>query len=182
MKKFILLLLLISAGVAFSASAKEERLVTFSTTDESYGPQYWIDREAKKFYYDSDSKSDATMLMKNYVKKGNKESFDIYLEMDPSTKFGHVEITIDPNLKKVTDKKVQPMSVTDKYSKQKFYVMTEEQEKATFGKSTGTGGSPAGTSSPADAAKDPKGSITDKAKDKANGLLKKGKNLFKKGK
>ena len=181
MKKTIFMILL-SVGMMVPASAKEERLVTFYANDESYGPQYWIDREAKKFYYDSDSKSDATMLMKNYVKKGNKESFDIYLEMDPSTKFGHVELTIDPTLKVVKDKKVQTMKVTDKYSKLDFFVMTDDQEKATMGKSSGSGGSPAGSGSAKDAVKDPKSSLTDKAKDKADGLLKKGKGLFKKKK
>lgn len=178
MKKIICLVLL-SIGVAFSISAKKERLVTLNPTNEQYGPQFWIDREDQKFYYDSDSEDDATMLMKNYVKKGNKESFDIYLACQPDTKFGHVVLVIDPTLKVVKDKKVQTMKVTDNYYKQDFLVLTEEQEKATMGKSTSMGSSNS-ASSPAEAVENPEATITDKAKDKAKGLLNKGKKLFKK--
>ena len=48
------------------------------------------------------------------------------------------------------------------------------------GKSSDTGGSPSGSEGAS--VKDPKSSLTDKAKDKADGLLKKGKGLFKKKK
>ena len=96
MKKLILLFLLLATVIPY-AQAKKEKLRAYRIQENggqgSYACQFWIDREAMKFYFDSDSEDEANMLIKNYKKTGDKETFDVYPEVDPSVK--HCAITLD---------------------------------------------------------------------------------------
>ena len=136
--------------------------------------QFWIDREAMFFYYDSDSEDDAKMQIKNYKKNGNKETFDIY-QASTGEKWGRVEIVIDPTLeiKQGMDLTKQTMYLKTKYEDQKFAILHGQKQYDEYYEKSGRGG---------DDVKDEiqKKNPLNKAKDKAKGLLNKGKNLFKK--
>lgn len=96
MRKLILLFLLLATDIPY-AQAKKEKLRAYRIQENggqgSFVFQLWIDREAMKFYFDSDSEDEANMLIKNYKKTGDKETFDVYPEVDPSAK--HCAITLD---------------------------------------------------------------------------------------
>ena len=170
MMKRVLFTAMMLMGLCLSASAQKEALFEYTVEGMNFGGRNWIDRSAKMFYFDSDSEDDATMLIKNYKKNGNKEMFDIYMKIDPSTKFQSITIITDPNLKVSKDMNLKTQTITrkgDDYSMTMGF-LTEAQQKEydkLSGKQT--------TSS---------GNAVDKAKEKGKALLNKGKNLFKKKK
>ena len=161
-------------GMCMSASAERILLFTLDIESGMSRMQFWIDREAMFFYYDSDSEDDAKMQIKNYKKNGNKETFDIY-QASTGERWGKVEIIIDPTLeiKKGMDLTKQTMYLKTKYEDQKFAILHgQKQYEQYYGKS-GRGGSDVESEL---SGKNP----LDKAKNKAKGLLNKGKKLFKK--
>lgn len=89
------MLLLFVVAIPY-AQAKREKLMAYHIQENgsqgSYACRFWIDREEMKFYFDSDSEDESNMLIKNYKKTGDKETFDVYPEAAPSTK--HCAITL----------------------------------------------------------------------------------------
>ena len=172
--KRVLFTAMMLVGICLSASAQKEALYYYSVEGMSFKIRNWIDRSAMMFYFDSDSEDEATMLMKNYKKNGNTETFDIYYHMgyNKGKKRGSITIVTDPNLDikaKELDLSKQTVTIKDGTHTFKYYFLTEAQEKI-YNKKIGKGGGSEG------------GSAIDKAKDKAKGLLNKSKNLFKKKK
>ena len=175
MMKRALLSVLMFVGLALSASAQEEGLFYFR---DAKGTQSFmrdfIDRKAMVYRFDGDSEDDCTMEMKNYKKNGNTETFDIYPKFgyEKGKKRGYISITTDPDLVvakgKELDLSKQKVTIKDGSQTRNLYFLTEKQYNKYFGKRGGEGGDSA--------------SPVDKAKDKAKGLLDKGKNLFKKKK
>lgn len=170
--KRALLSILMFMGLALSVFAQKEALYYYSLEGNSFAIREWIDRSAMMYYFDSDSESDAVMMIKNYKKTGNKETFDVYPKAYPDQKRGTITILTDPDFKVSANPDFSKQTITlkvDGYT-QKFGFMTESQRKMydkISGKSSGASDG---------------GSVVDKAKDKAKGLLNKGKNLFKKKK
>lgn len=172
--KRVLFTAMMLVGICLSASAQKEALYYYSVEGMSFKIRNWIDRSAMIFYFDSDSEDEATMLMKNYKKNGNKETFDIY-QASTGEKWGRVEIVIDPTLeiKQGMDLTKQTMYLKTKYEDQKFAILHGQKQYDEYYEKSGRGG---------DDVKDEiqKKNPLNKAKDKAKGLLNKGKNLFKK--
>lgn len=172
--KRIFIVTLMFVGLSVSAFAQKEALYYYNLQTNSFAIRNWIDRSAKMFYFDSDSESDAVMLMKNYKKNGNKETFDVYPKAYPNQKRGTITLITDPDLKVAKELDLSKQTVTesvDGYT-QKFGFLTEKQRKM-YDKLNGNGGG---------GSAEENGNVVDKAKDKAKGLLNKGKNLFKKKK
>ena len=175
--KRVLFTAMMLIGICLSASAQKEALYLYSVEGMSFRIRNWIDRSAMIFYFDSDSEEDATMLMKNYKKNGNKETFDLVVKSgyEKGKNIGSITIVTDPNLKIVPGMNLKTQTVTENVHgyTDKYGFLTEAQRKL-YDKMRGDGGG-------LDAGSDG-GSVVDKAKDKAKGLLNKGKNLFKKKK
>jgi hypothetical protein len=167
MMKRALFATLMLIGIALSASAQKEEIFYYSDTKaESFVAREFIDRSAKTFYFDGDSEDDCVMEIKNYKKNGNTETFDIYVKQGPEKgkKNGSITIVTDPNLEvKKNEANLAKQTITIKSAgyTRKYYFMTEKQNNKFRGKHTNP---------------------IDKAKDKGNGLLDKGKGLFKKNK
>ena len=160
MKRVVLSLILI-LGLSMSLSAKKEAMYAYDTSLADFCGMYWIDREAQLFYFDSDSEDDATMMMKNYKKNGNKETFDIYQKSNPSKKVGSVVLVINPELTAKDDLTSQSLVVKAFGQTYNHGVKTEKQN---------------GNKSKGGDMND----VVDKAKEGAKNLFNKGKNLFKK--
>ena len=160
MKRIFLSLMLI-LGLSMSLSAKKEAMYAYDTSLTNFFGMYWIDRDAQMFYFDSDSEEDATMMIKNYKKNGNKETFDIYPKNNPSKKLGSVVLVINPELTAKDDLSSQSLIVKAYGQTYNHGVKTEKQN----GNKSKGGGSE---------------SVVDKAKEGAKDLFNKGKNLFKK--
>lgn len=173
MKTFLLSTLFL-AGIAMTAAVQKVHLKAYNLDNQQRCGQYWIDRNAQKFYFDSDSEDDATMQMKNYKKTGNKETFDIY-HKGQGEDMGSVELLIDPNLKVVDDLSKQYIIINSKMynGKIRLGVVSEGQKIPGEAKE----GRP-------DKGNTPDANLQEKAegnvKEKAKNLLNKGKNLFKK--
>ena len=173
-KNFILSFLLLTSTLTVSAQMKEVYAYTIADDGgcKSFVTKYMIDRGAKKFRFDSDSEDDAKMLMKNYKKTGNKETFDIYPEMNPGTKLFSVELVVDPEQKTNPNPKHQTLifkkdgKVTERYA-----LKTEEQSN--FGRNSGK---VVKKTNAAQEDANPKEKISDGAKR----MLKKGLGVFKK--
>ena len=177
--KRVLFTAMMLIGLCLSASAQKEALYLFSVEGMDFEMRNWIDRSKKMFYFDSDS-DEGTMLMKNYKKNGNKETFDLYMKFDPSIKFASMTIITDPNLKVAPGMNLKTQTITEKgegYTKTSGF-LTQEQEKMydKVGSKSGGDSASAGSAAPEG------GNAIDKAKAKGKDLLNKGKNLFKKKK
>ena len=143
-------------GVWYNAYADKEH--------KQYSTHYFIDRKAMEFHFDWDS--DNEMLMKNYKKSGNTETFDAYYKDNPNKQFARITLVIDssnPANSNITVKVVEYAS-----NPEHFYL---EEDNSKLGDDAGSGS--VGVTSG-----NPKGSVKDGAKK----LLNKGKNLFKKKK
>lgn len=87
-----------------------------------------------------------------------------------------VELTIDPNLKKVDDLTKQILRVKDKYSDNRFGVKNQEQMDPEGGSTGGVSASGDGVAAPTEE------TVVGKVKGKAGSIIKKGKNWIKKKK
>ena len=131
---------------------------------QHYHTHYIMDRKAMEFHFDWDS--DNEMLMKNYKKSGNTETFDAYYKENPNKLFAHITLVIDsskPVNSNITVKIVEYASNPEHY-------YLEEDNSELGGKA---GGSPVDVSG---------GNAKGSVKNGAKNLLNKGKNLFKKKK
>ena len=158
--KRILFTAMMLIGMCLSASAQEVQMHYFSDSKgENWAIRDFIDRSAKIYRFDGDSEDECTMEMRNY-KKNAKAGYE------KGKKKGHITIVTDPNLDikaKELDLSKQTISITLDSHTMKYYFLTGEQQDKRKGKSAGEGESL---------------NPVDKAKDKAKGLLNKGKNLF----
>lgn len=170
MMKKVLFTATMLIGMCLFASAQEEEMHYFNDSKgESWVIRDFIDRSAKIYRFDGDSEDECTMEMKNYKKNGNKETFDIYVKAgyEKGKKRGSITIVTDPDLDvkaKELDLSKQTVTIKMDSHTMKYYFLTGKQQD----KRKGKGGDSVNP--------------VDKAKDKAKGLLKKGKNLFKKKK
>lgn len=162
MKKFILTALLLVV-VVLSSMAKKEYIHAFTLGTEDWTLNYLIDRSEMMFYFDGEVPEETEMVMKNYKKSGNTETFDIYAKYG-GKKVGSVVLTIDPSLKAKDDLSGQTITVKAHGRTEKYNVMTEKQAGAK------------------DSASGKGENIVDKAKGKTKDLFNKGKDLFKKKK
>ena len=139
---------------------------------------YKIDRSAMKWYFDSDSESDANMLIKDYKKSGNKETFNLVpVESDGTNMTRSVIIVNDDNGIE------QEIQVTvNGYTNGWFMVSRNNPHgKSSSASSSASSSSEASSSVPTNT-EDAKSSRKDKAKGKLNDVAGKAGNLLKKKK
>ena len=160
-------------GMTVNAIAQSTSSVWYNAfTDKehkNYFTHYFMDRKNMEFHFDWDS--DNEMLIKNYVKKGNTETFDTYHKDEPSKKFARIVLVIDdknPENSKIT------INIVEQNAPQENYYIKEEGDK----KSDEKGDIKAPSAPSANEANVDGGPKS--IKDNAKNLLNKGKNLFKK--
>ena len=167
-------------GMTVNAIAQSTSSVWYNAfTDKehkNYFTHYFMDRKNMEFHFDWDS--DNEMLIKNYVKKGNTETFDTYYKDEPSKKFARIVLVIDdknPENSKIT------INIVEQNAPQENYYIKEEGEKKSDEKSDEKGDikAPSAPSAPSANEANVDGG-TKSIKDNAKNLLNKGKNLFKK--
>ena len=171
--KRVLFTVLMLMGLCFSVSAQREEIFYFM---DSKGQQQmvrdFIDRNALTYRFDGDSEDDCIMEMRNYKKKGNTETFDIYVKQgfDKGKKRGHITIVTDPDLVVTKggelDLSKQTAIIKDGSDTKKLFFLTGKQYNKFRGR---RGGDVEEGMNP-----------VEKAKAKGKDLLSKGKNLFKK--
>ena len=160
-------------GMTVNAIAQSTSSVWYNAfTDKehkNYFTHYFMDRKNMEFHFDWDS--DNEMLIKNYVKKGNTETFDTYYKDEPSKKFARIVLVIDdknPENSKIT------INIVEQNAPQENYYIKEKVDE----KSDEKGDIKAPSAPSANGANVDGG--TKSIKDNAKSLLNKGKNLFKK--
>ena len=163
-------------GMTVNAIAQSTSSVWYNAfTDKehkNYFTHYFMDRKNMEFHFDWDS--DNEMLIKNYVKKGNTETFDTYYKDEPSKKFARIVLVIDdknPENSKIT------INIVEQNAPQENYYIKEEGDKKSDEK--GDIKAPSAPSAPSANGANVDGG-TKSIKDNAKNLLNKGKNLFKK--
>ena len=175
MKKLLFYTLFL-LGMTVNAIAQSTSSVWYNAfTDKehkNYFTHYFMDRKNMEFHFDWDS--DNEMLIKNYVKKGNTETFDTYYKDEPSKKFARIVLVIDdknPENSKIT------INIVEQNAPQENYYIKEEGDKKSDEK--GDIKAPSAPSAPSANGANVDGG-TKSIKDNAKNLLNKGKNLFKK--
>ena len=167
-------------GMTVNAIAQSTSSVWYNAfTDKehkNYFTHYFMDRKNMEFHFDWDS--DNEMLIKNYVKKGNTETFDTYYKDEPSKKFARIVLVIDdknPENSKIT------INIVEQNAPQENYYIKEEGDKKSDEKGDEKGDikAPSAPSAPSANEANVDGG-TKSIKDNAKNLLNKGKNLFKK--
>ena len=163
-------------GMTVNAIAQSTSSVWYNAfTDKehkNYFTHYFMDRKNMEFHFDWDS--DNEMLIKNYVKKGNTETFDTYYKDEPSKKFARIVLVIDdknPENSKIT------INIVEQNAPQENYYIKEEGDKKSDEKSDIKAPSAPSANEANEANVD---GGTKSIKDNAKNLLNKGKNLFKK--
>ena len=169
MKRFFITMLL--AVVATSAFAQNwQELFSYDLSSGEYRTYFKIDRDAKFFSFDADG--DQNNPIKNYKKVGNKETFDVYVDFDPSQLCAKVELTLDPALAKTKIK-----STADLAKQQIKVTRIPGNVVETYGiKLKEQGGNYPYHDD------DPTAAATDKVREGATKLLNKGKDLLQKQK
>lgn len=164
-------------GMTVNAIAQSTSSVWYNAfTDKehkNYFTHYFMDRKNMEFHFDWDS--DNEMLIKNYVKKGNTETFDTYYKDEPSKKFARIVLVIDdknPENSKIT------INIVEQNAPQENYYIKEKVDEKSNEKSNEKGDIKAPSAPSANEANVDGG--TKSIKDNAKSLLNKGKNLFKK--
>ena len=163
-------------GMTVNAIAQSTSSVWYNAfTDKehkNYFTHYFMDRKNMEFHFDWDS--DNEMLIKNYVKKGNTETFDTYYKDEPSKKFARIVLVIDdknPENSKIT------INIVEQNAPQENYYIKEKVDE----KSDEKGDIKAPSAPSANGANGANvDGGTKSIKDNAKNLLNKGKNLFKK--
>ena len=163
-------------GMTVNAIAQSTSSVWYNAfTDKAhknYFTHYFMDRKNMEFHFDWDS--DNEMLIKNYVKKGNTETFDTYYKDEPSKKFARIVLVIDdknPENSKIT------INIVEQNAPQENYYIKEKVDEKSDEK--GDIKAPSAPSAPSANEANVDGG-TKSIKDNAKNLLNKGKNLFKK--
>ena len=163
-------------GMTVNAIAQSTSSVWYNAfTDKehkNYFTHYFMDRKNMEFHFDWDS--DNEMLIKNYVKKGNTETFDTYYKDEPSKKFARIVLVIDdknPENSKIT------INIVEQNAPQENYYIKEKVDEKSDEK--GDIKAPSAPSAPSANEANVDGG-TKSIKDNAKSLLNKGKNLFKK--
>ena len=163
-------------GMTVNAIAQSTSSVWYNAfTDKehkNYFTHYFMDRKNMEFHFDWDS--DNEMLIKNYVKKGNTETFDTYYKDEPSKKFARIVLVIDdknPENSKIT------INIVEQNAPQENYYIKEKVDEKSDEK--GDIKAPSAPSAPSANGANVDGG-TKSIKDNAKNLLNTGKNLFKK--
>ena len=163
-------------GMTVNAIAQSTSSVWYNAfTDKehkNYFTHYFMDRKNMEFHFDWDS--DNEMLIKNYVKKGNTETFDTYYKDEPSKKFARIVLVIDdknPENSKIT------INIVEQNAPQENYYIKEKVDEKSDEK--GDIKAPSAPSAPSANGANVDGG-TKSIKDNAKNLLNKGKHLFKK--
>ena len=163
-------------GMTVNAIAQSTSSVWYNAfTDKehkNYFTHYFMDRKNMEFHFDWDS--DNEMLIKNYVKKGNTETFDTYYKDEPSKKFARIVLVIDD--KNPENSKITINIVEQNAPQENYYIKEKVDEK---GDEKGDIKAPSAPSANEANEANVDGG-TKSIKDNAKNLLNKGKNLFKK--
>lgn len=158
-----LFLLSLTLSVVAQTSANRVWYNAYKDKDhKQYFTHYIMDRKAMEFHFDWDS--DNEMVIKNYKKNGNTETFDTYYKDNPSKQFAHIVLVTDATNPANSNITVQMVEYSSK--KESYYIVednTQLKNNSGSGSASGKGGD--GISS---------------VKDGTKNLLNKGKNLFKK--
>ena len=171
--KRVLFTAMMLISLCLSATAQKEGLYYFMDAkgEQSAGREF-IDRKDLVYIFAGDSEDDCTMVMRNYQKNGNTETFDLYIKLGShkGKKRGSGKIVTAPDLvvskgKELDMSKQKATIKSDGYT-YKYFFLTEKQYNKFYGR--GGGGE---NSNP-----------VEKAKEKGKDLLNKGKNLLKKKK
>lgn len=166
MKKYLfstLFLLGMALAVVAQNTGKRVWYNAYKDKDhKQYFTHYIMDRKAMEFHFDWDS--DNEMVIKNYKKNGNTETFDAYYKDNPGKQFAHIVLTTDAANPANASITVQMVEYS---SKKEFYYIVEDNTQL---KNNSDGGS----------ASVKGGGGAASVKDGAKNLLNKGKNLFKK--
>ena len=136
---------------------------------KNYFTHYFMDRKNMEFHFDWDS--DNEMLIKNYVKKGNTETFDTYYKDEPSKKFARIVLVIDD--KNPENSKITINIVEQNAPQENYYIKEKVDEKGDEKGDIKAPSAPSANGANVDGG-------TKSIKDNAKNLLNKGKNLFKK--
>ena len=98
-KLFFSMLYLIALVLPAVAQTADNRVWYDAYRDKEckdYATHYIMDRKAMEFHFDWDS--DNEMLIKNYKKNGQTETFDAYYKEEPGKQFAHIVlVTGDTN-------------------------------------------------------------------------------------
>ena len=116
-------------GMTVNAIAQSTSSVWYNAfTDKehkNYFTHYFMDRKNMEFHFDWDS--DNEMLIKNYVKKGNTETFDTYYKDEPSKKFARIVLVIDD--KNPENSKITINIVEQNAPQENYYIKEKVDEK-----------------------------------------------------
>lgn len=160
-------------GMTVNAIAQSTSSVWYNAfTDKehkNYFTHYFMDRKNMEFHFDWDS--DNEMLIKNYVKKGNTETFDTYYKDEPSKKFARIVLVIDD--KNPENSKITINIVEQNAPQENYYIKEKVDEKGDEKGDIKAPSAPSANGANVDGG-------TKSIKDNAKNLLNKGKNLFKK--
>ena len=160
-------------GMTVNAIAQSTSSVWYNAfTDKehkNYFTHYFMDRKNMEFHFDWDS--DNEMLIKNYVKKGNTETFDTYYKDEPSKKFARIVLVIDD--KNPENSKITINIVEQNAPQENYYIKEKVDEKGDEKGDIKAPSAPSANEANVDGG-------TKSIKDNAKNLLNKGKNLFKK--
>ena len=160
-------------GMTVNAIAQSTSSVWYNAfTDKehkNYFTHYFMDRKNMEFHFDWDS--DNEMLIKNYVKKGNTETFDTYYKDEPSKKFARIVLVIDD--KNPENSKITINIVEQNAPQENYYIKEKVDEKSDEKGDIKAPSAPSANEANVDGG-------TKSIKDNAKNLLNKGKNLFKK--
>lgn len=153
-------------GMALTTVAQTSNRVWYNAYKDKEHKQYFthyiMDRKAMEFHFDWDS--DNEMVIKNYKKSGNKETFDTYYKDNPSKLFARIVLVTDeanPVNSSIT------VNIVEYSGAKEFYYLVQDNTKLKRNSNEG----PATVSG---------GYGKNSVKDGAKNLLNKGKNLFKK--
>lgn len=162
MKKYLFTTLFL-LGMALTAVA-QKRIWYDAYQDKDhnhYYTHYIMDRKDMEFHFDWDG--DNEMVMKNYKKNGNTETFDCYDKENPKKLFARVTLVLDAA---PANSKITVIYVENNRPKEVLYICESKKEASRLQGNDGPGIGQGGGGN----------SVTNGAKK----LLNKGKNLFKK--
>ena len=168
MKKYLFTTLFL-LGMALTAVAQKRVWYDAYQDKEhkNYYTHYIMDRKNMEFHFDWDG--DNEMVIKNYKKNGNTETFDCYYKEEPKKLFARVTLTLDTT---PTHGKITVIHVENKSPKEVFYICENNKEMSRLQGNDEPGIGQGGGNSVTNGGN----SVTNGAKK----LLNKGKNLFKK--
>ena len=170
MKKYLFTTLVLLSMALTAVAQKRVWYDAYNDKDhKQYFTHYIMDRKNMEFHFDWDS--DNEMVIKNYKKNGNTETFDAYHKEDPKKLFAHITLTTDSDPAKM---KITVSIVEYSTRKEEYYIWEGKRESDRLNNNDTPGYNQGGVPTTK------QGGGSNSVKDGAKNLLNKGKNLFKK--